>query len=122
MPAKPIKHGIKVFALCCSYTGYLYSYVVYTGKNNTEGLHTAVDVVKFLLQLASCTAAGRILYTDNYYTSAEVMKFVFLSYGMPMMVGTCTYKLSKKKSCTANDFPFAKISNSTLGMVKRGWS
>jgi hypothetical protein len=24
MPAKPIKHGIKVYALCCAYTGYLY--------------------------------------------------------------------------------------------------
>ena len=24
MPAKPIKHGIKVFALCCAETGYLY--------------------------------------------------------------------------------------------------
>jgi hypothetical protein len=24
MSAKPIKHGIKVYALCCAYTGYLY--------------------------------------------------------------------------------------------------
>ena len=31
MPKKPIKHGIKVYALCCSSTGYLYAFEVYTG-------------------------------------------------------------------------------------------
>jgi len=35
MPRKPIKHGIKVFAMCCTVTGYLYAFVVYTGKDNT---------------------------------------------------------------------------------------
>jgi hypothetical protein len=35
MPAKPIKHGIKVYALCCAYTGYLYMFEVYTGKGGT---------------------------------------------------------------------------------------
>ena len=29
MPAKPIKHGIKVFAACCAYTGILLAYDVY---------------------------------------------------------------------------------------------
>lgn len=120
MPAKPIKHGIKVFALCCSYTGYLYSYIIYTGKDNVEGLHTSVDVVKQLIELAGCTGVlGRILFTDNYYTSLEVMKFLLCTYGM-LMVGT--YALTNKKSRTGSDFPFAKLSNKALKSIPRGWS
>ena len=37
MPAKPIKHGIKVYALCCSSTGYLYLFEIYTGKGAGGG-------------------------------------------------------------------------------------
>jgi hypothetical protein len=28
MPKKPIRHGLKVFALSCAYMGYLYSFEV----------------------------------------------------------------------------------------------
>ena len=35
MPNKPIKHGIKVYALCCSRSGVLYNFKVYTGKSGT---------------------------------------------------------------------------------------
>ena len=34
MPRKPIKHGIKVFALCCSYSGFLCGFEIYTGKSS----------------------------------------------------------------------------------------
>ena len=46
---------------------------------------------------------GRILYTDNFYTSMAVMKHVYDSFGM-LMVGTYK-KLTKKKSRTGADFP-----------------
>ncbi len=36
-----------------------------------------------------------------------------------LLVGT--YALTKKKSRTADDFPFAKLSNGALKKVKRGW-
>ena len=36
MPAKPIKHGIKVFAICCSMSAVLLGFKVYVGKD--EGL------------------------------------------------------------------------------------
>jgi hypothetical protein len=38
MPAKPIKHGIKVFVLCCAMTGFLLSFEVYTGAKNKPPL------------------------------------------------------------------------------------
>jgi hypothetical protein len=36
MMLKPIKHGLKIFALCCSKSGYLFAFEVYTGKDNTS--------------------------------------------------------------------------------------
>ena len=35
MMSKPIKHGLKIFALCCSKSGHLFAFAVYTGKDNT---------------------------------------------------------------------------------------
>ena len=34
MPAKPIKHGIKVFAICCSMSAVLLGFKVYVGKED----------------------------------------------------------------------------------------
>jgi len=35
MPAKPIKHGIKVFCLCCAYSGVMLAYKIYLGETKT---------------------------------------------------------------------------------------
>ena len=118
MPKKPIKHGIKVYALCCAFTGYLYSFEIYTGKDHiSDG--TPRGVISRLLSSAGVVrATGRILYTDNFYTSQEVMYYIFVTFGM-LLVGT--YALTKKKSRTASDFPFHKLSNSSLKRIERGW-
>jgi hypothetical protein len=118
MPAKPIKHGIKVYALCCSYTGYLYRFEIYTGKGGTaDGSPTGV-ISRLLYGAGATGTSGRILYTDNFYTSLRVMKYIYVSFAM-LLVGT--YALTKKKSRTADDFPFAKLSNGALKSVQRGW-
>jgi hypothetical protein len=120
MPKKPIKHGLKVFALCCAYTGYLYCYEVYTGKENTDGSPKAV--IERLMLMAGVTfvvrGKGRVLYTDNFYTSMEVMQHVFDRFGV-LMVGT--YALKKKKSRTAADFPFDRLSKTCMDTTTRGW-
>jgi hypothetical protein len=118
MPAKPIKHGIKVFALCCAITGYLYHFEIYTGKEG--GLDGSPgEVVKRLLSGSKNGASkGRILYTDNFYTSLGLMTYLYIAYSM-LLVGT--YRLTKKKSRTADDFPFHKISNAAISKVPRGW-
>ncbi len=34
MPAKPIKHGIKVFCICCAVSGIMLAYKIYCGKDD----------------------------------------------------------------------------------------
>ena len=66
MPNKPIKHGIKVYALCCSRNGVLYNFKVYTGKSNTAD-GTPKGVIDQLIREAGLSfQKGRILYTDNF--------------------------------------------------------
>ncbi len=36
MPAKPIKHGIKVFCLCCAYSAIMLSFEMYCGKDSNK--------------------------------------------------------------------------------------
>ena len=72
MPKKPIKHVLKEFAICCVYTGFLTTFQIYTGnEGRKEG--TPKTVIGRLLQLAAfvglISTTGRILYTDNWYTS-----------------------------------------------------
>jgi hypothetical protein len=117
MPAKPIKHGIKVFALCCAYTGYLYHFEIYTKESELDG-SPGEGVKQLLLGANIGTSKGQILYRDNFYTSLGVMMYLYLAFNM-LLVGT--HKLTKKKSRTADDFPFHKISNLALERVPRGW-
>lgn len=122
MPAKPIKHGIKVFALCCSFTaGYLYSFEVYTSKDaDTDGSPPAI--ITQLLQGAGFpirnNSRSRVLYTDNFYTALVVMRTIYLLFEMFLFE---TYKLSKKKSRTATDFPFHRLLNPALKKISCGW-
>ncbi|CAJ1954086.1 unnamed protein product [Cylindrotheca closterium] len=126
MPKKPIKHGIKVYALCCAYTGYLYSFEIYTGKEGTES-GTPREVIGRLLRMAgilpspagAAKMTGTVLYTDNWYTSLDVMQFVYEQFGM-LLVGTIS--LTAKKSRTADDYPFHKYKNTLLRRIPRGWT
>ena len=53
MPAKPIKHGIKVYAFCCSFTGFLYDFEIFTG--------TAVN-----LDNSAVAVVARLLSSGNF--------------------------------------------------------
>jgi hypothetical protein len=39
MPAKQIKHGIKVFCLCCAYSAIMLSFEIYCRKNTNKTVH-----------------------------------------------------------------------------------
>ena len=66
MPNNPIKHGIKVFALCCFYTGYLLGFEVYLRKDAETTDNYALQVVDRLINKADIIhCKGRILYCDN---------------------------------------------------------
>jgi hypothetical protein len=119
MPNKPIKHGIKVFALCCAYTGFMMAFEIYTGaREEVDGSKTAI--INRLLE-SGCDFTKhsmRVMYTDNFYTSLEVMQMLHEKYKM-LMCGT--HKLTAKKSRTADEFPWHKLTPKALRSVGRGW-
>jgi len=94
------------------------AFKVYVGKeDDTDG--SAVAVCNDLCVDAGLTGArGRVLYTDNYYTSVKLAKHMFNNYGWTI-VGTISP--TDKKSRQDEDIPFLKLSNGARLGVKRGW-
>jgi hypothetical protein len=118
MPSKPIKHGIKVYALCCGITGIMLAWKVYTGSEDGV-VNTAVKICDGLAEDAGLTGQkGRVLYTDNYYTSVALAKHFFEKYRWTI-VGT--FSTSDKKARADHDFPFLKLSRGARDSVKRDW-
>ena len=60
---KPVKWGIKLYELCESVSGYVYTLEVYCRYPNIS--NTPADVVKRLLE--PIRNLGHTLYMDNYY-------------------------------------------------------
>ena len=63
-------------------------------------------------------SSGRVLYTDNYYTSESLMEMMHTKYNA-FVVGTTA--MTKKKSRTKDDFPFHKLSGPMKKRTPRGW-
>ena len=118
MPAKPIKYGLKVYALCCACSAVLLAYQVYVGKEN-EADNSAVAICHRLCSEAGITKErGHVLYTDNWYTGMELCKQFFERYGWTV-VGTITS--TDKKARADEDIPFLKMSKGALLGLERGW-
>ncbi|KAG8239618.1 hypothetical protein J437_LFUL018362 [Ladona fulva] len=82
IPLKSSKFGIKTFELCESETGYLWSFIVYSGADSKisvtttpDGLKTSALVIKLLEPLF---AKGYTLWMDNYYNSPNLAKFLLI--------------------------------------------
>jgi hypothetical protein len=74
MPRKPIKHGIKVFAVCCAYSGVMLGFEVYCGADeNTDNSALAI-IDRLLIKNNLHTARGRIVYSDNWYTTVPLAR------------------------------------------------
>ena len=84
MDRKPIKHGIKVFVLCCASTGVVVSFLVYTGADDaTPGeARTNIGVCDTFLE----NGVGGVRYTDNFYTCINLMEHCYF----PEVVKNCT--------------------------------
>jgi len=87
MPAKPIKHGIKVFCLCCAVAAVMLAFEVYCGKDNNKTDNIMVDICERLIHEAGLVhnitggvIRGRTIYSDNYYTSVKLAKHLFENY------------------------------------------
>ncbi|XP_050301083.1 piggyBac transposable element-derived protein 4-like [Anthonomus grandis grandis] len=66
---KKHKFGIKVYKLCTE-NGFTYNMKVYCGRDVQPGAPAASSVVMELM--ANLLDSGRILYTDNFYTSVHL--------------------------------------------------
>ena len=66
---KPVRFGVKVFALCDSATKYLCNFKIYTGRAQSGQVeqNLASSVVLELMQ--PFLDQGYYLFTDNFYTS-----------------------------------------------------
>jgi hypothetical protein len=71
-PAKPIKWGIKVWTMAESEKGYMYSFQVYTGKENQQEKGFSHRVVMDLCSPMFGTNLS--VYMDNFYTGTDLFK------------------------------------------------
>jgi hypothetical protein len=60
MPARPIKQGIKVYALCCAYTGHLYRIEIYTGRGGTPDSLQKGVISRLTFEAGATGTSGRI--------------------------------------------------------------
>ncbi|XP_021913795.1 piggyBac transposable element-derived protein 4-like, partial [Zootermopsis nevadensis] len=83
IPLKADKFGIKTFELCESSSGYVWSFLVYTGKDmeltnqfvTAETNKTAAIVVTLLGPLLG---RGHTVWMDNFYNSPDLARFMFM--------------------------------------------
>lgn len=71
MPLKPIKYGIKLYAMCESKSGYACSIIQY----NSKGSESNVEMLKRLT--SNYTHKFHHLYMDNFYSSKKVFDSMF---------------------------------------------
>jgi hypothetical protein len=76
MKNKPTKHGIKVYACCCTYSGVLLSLIAYCGKENrSDEDATTASICDKLVKMSYLTAhQGSVLVTNNYYRTVMLAK------------------------------------------------
>ena len=118
MPTKPIKHGIKVYAMCCAVSGIMIAWNVYTGAEEGVVNKTTKICADLAKQANIHNQKGHILYTDNYYTSVKLARYFFEEFGWTI---TGTYAATDKKSRADYDFPFLRLSRGACDSIKRGW-
>jgi len=75
LPLKASKFGIKTFELCESRTGYLWCFLVYTGKNIAlESSLITPDTPKTAAVVLKLLGCGHTLWIDNFFRSPELAR------------------------------------------------
>ena len=87
-----------MFALCCAYTGYLLGFEVYLGKDSETVDNSALQVVDRIINKADLIhCKGRILYSDNWYTTTRLAKHLYDAYRW-LFFGTVVANESKDRT------------------------
>ena len=83
IPSKRARYGVKMYKLCDRATGYLYSFMVYEGKDSQlhppecpEYMGVSGKVVWNLMY--PLFGKGYHLYVDNFYTSLPLFRCLYL--------------------------------------------
>ena len=107
IPSKRERYGIKIYMLCESDTGYLVDFIIYTGADtkypkptvplpkNFDDYKNPSKVVLSLME--GYYNYGHNLALDNFYTSPELLKALFLNH-------TDAYGTLRKKEGLPSDF------------------
>ncbi|XP_020298701.1 piggyBac transposable element-derived protein 4-like [Pseudomyrmex gracilis] len=77
VPLKRHRFGMKIFELADCETGFLLDFIVYTGSDTDYekfDLSVSGDIVAHFMQ-PYCNE-GRVLYTDNWYTSPQLSDYL----------------------------------------------
>ena len=73
MPLKPIKRGIKSWAVSCARTGYVWRLEIYSGKNTGGGESEGGLGGSVVLRMTEgLQGKWRRVHADNYFTSVEL--------------------------------------------------
>lgn len=81
IPNKRSRFGIKSYMLCESKSGYVWNFILYTGRgtlidNNVQGNSASTKVVLTLMK--DLLSKGYCLTTDNFYSSPELADILLL--------------------------------------------
>ncbi|KAF8786052.1 PiggyBac transposable element-derived protein like [Argiope bruennichi] len=108
VPAKRSRYGIKLYKLCESKSGYIYNFIIYTGKDTvlkeTLGLY-GERVVKSLLEELS--GQGYHLYIDRFFMSPSLADELF-----GLQTNTCGTVMRRRKGMPEN-FPPPKMKSTS---------
>jgi len=89
---------------------------LYLGKKYSKDGNSALNVIDRLIVEANLhTQRGRIAFTDNWYTSVDLAKQLYMKDTNGHLAPT------EKKARKDYDVPFLKLSNGALKLVTRGW-
>ena len=82
-PKKPIKFGLKLYVLADSSTGYVYDFILYTGREVTSMLphtytHLPIPGQFVTVLVESLMDRGHVVFTDRFYTSVPLAEALSL--------------------------------------------
>lgn len=118
MPRKPIKTGIKVFALVLS-IGFLYNWHVYRGAADTlSGKNAMYTLINNLLLTYIFNNAGCIVFCDAAFTSLRLFRQLY-SRGI-YAVGPINAK-KPEKGGGKNSWPHQNFKKGDVEYLARGW-
>ena len=115
MSLKPINRGMKLFMLTCN--SHRLGWEIYLGKDYPSDSSAEAVVVLLITNAGLTVQSVRIIYTDNWYTSINLVRTLFEKYNW-LFVGKSAP--TEKKSWEEYDTTLHKLSNFALNYIVHG--